>query len=448
MNQRQKAIEIFLAGVESVKPKNLIKRYISVNSTTLQIEDITFDLPVIKNIYVVGVGKASAAMAQAIESILGSRITAGHIITKYEHSVPLNFIEITEAGHPVPDENGLKGTEHIISIVNVAEKNDLVICLISGGGSALLADVPKGCTLEDVRNVNNILLKTGANITEMNCIRKHLSEVKGGLLSKAAFPARVVSLILSDVIGDPLDVIASGPTAPDPTTFTDALSFLKKYKIENEIPEQILKVLQKGIQNNQQETLKESDEILLHTDNLIIGTNRLALKTAKEKAESLGYKTQIITNKLDGDVTDVTNYICKTAKTFNDENINKKICLLFGGEPTVKVNAKGLGGRNQHLALLVARLLKDHPDITVLSGGTDGTDGPTDAAGAVVDSSTWKKAANLGLDMDRYINNCDSHHFFKQEGGLIITGPTQTNVMDLIIVLINNANNIFTKRYL
>ena len=437
MDQRQKAIKIFLAGVKSVLPNNLIKRYVSINQNTLQIEELTFDLSIIKNIYVVGVGKASAAMAQALESILESRITAGHIITKYEHSVKLSFIEITEAGHPVPDENGLKGTKHIISIVNRAEKNDLVICLISGGGSSLLADVPDGCTLEDVKRVNSILLKTGANITEMNCIRKHLSKVKGGLLAKAASPARVVSLILSDVIGDPIDVIASGPTAPDPTTFADALSIIEKYNIEYQVPKQIYRFLQEGQENKRQETLKESDEVLLRTNNLIIGTNKLALKTAKEKAESLSYNTQIVTNKLDDDVANVANYIVKTCMTYKEENRDKNRCLLFAGEPTVKVKGKGLGGRNQHLALITANLLKELPGITILSGGTDGTDGPTDAAGAIADFSTSKNAANLGMDIEQYIDNCDSYNFFKKEGGLIITGPTQTNVMDLIIALID-----------
>ena len=438
MDKRKEAIEIFLAGVESVKPDNLIKRYVSINKNTLQIEEITFDLSVVENIYVVGAGKASAAMAQALESILGSRITGGHIITKYEHSLPLKFIEITEAGHPVPDENGIRGTEHILSIVNSAEKDDLVICLISGGGSALLADVPEGCTLDDLKVLNNVLLKIGADITEMNCIRKHLSKLKGGLLAKAASPARVVSLILSDVIGDPLDVIASGPTAPDPTTFADAISTLRKFKIENEIPVQILKVLQDGFEKKRQETLKESDEVLLRTSNLIIGTNKLALKTAKQKAESFGYESQIVTDRLDGDVTDAADLIIETVKMVKEGKVNKKSCLLFAGEPTVKVNGKGLGGRNQHLALLAAKSLKNLPGITILSGGTDGSDGPTDATGAVVDCFTSKHASKFNLNMEQYINSCDSYHFFKQAGGLIITGPTKTNVMDLMVVLIDN----------
>jgi glycerate 2-kinase len=436
MDQRLSAINIFLAGVESVKPDNLIKRFVSINKTTLKIEKLVFDLCETKNIFIIGAGKASAAMAQTMEYVLGERITAGHIITKYEHSVTLKFIGITEAGHPVPDEKGIKGTKLILSLIAKAGKNDLVICLISGGGSALMVDVPKGCTLEDLKSLSSILLKSGADITEMNCIRKHLSMVKGGQLALTASPATVISLILSDVIGDPLDVIASGPTAPDPTTFTDALSILRKYKIENEIPGNILQVLREGIENKRPETLKPTDEILGHTHNLIIGNNLLALKTAKEKAEESGYQTEIITNRLDGDVSVVSDYIFETIKSAKDKTPDKKICLLFAGEPTVIINGNGLGGRNQHLALLVARLIKDLPEVTFLSGGTDGSDGPTDAAGAVVDSFTSKNASDLNLDINKYITNFDSYHFFQQEGGLIKTGPTQTNVMDLMVALI------------
>jgi glycerate-2-kinase len=272
----------------------------------------------------------------------------------------------------------------------------------------------------------------------MNCIRKHLSKVKGGQLAKAASPARVVSLILSDVIGDPLDVIASGPTAPDPTTFADAISIIRNYNIGNDVPEQILEVLQNGFENRRQETLKVDDEILKHTSNLIIGTNLLALKTAKEKAESLGYASHILTNTLEGDVAEVADFIVDLIKRIEKEKSNKRTCLLLAGEPTVKVKGTGLGGRNQHLALLIAKLLADLPGITFLSGGTDGTDGPTDATGAVVDSNTSKDASGLSLSMDQYINNCDSYHFFEQVGGLIVTGPTQTNVMDLMVVLIDN----------
>ena len=437
MDNRKQVIDIFMAGVESVKPDNLINNYVSINDNVFKIGEIYFDMSVLKNIYIVGAGKASAAMAKAIENILGARITEGHIITKYEHSVPLKYIEITEAGHPVPDKNGLIGTSKVLSIVNKAQKDDLVICLISGGGSALLTDVPEGCTLEDLKALSSILLRMGADIAEMNCIRKHISKVKGGLLAKAASPARVISLILSDVIGDPLDVIASGPTAPDPTTFADAISILRKYKIENEIPKQIYHVLHEGFENKSQETLKEYDEMFLRTSNLIIGNNLLLLKTAKEKAELLGYEARVITNKLHGDVSDVSEYIFEYIKNAVNEKPVKKICLLFAGEPTVKIKGTGTGGRNQHLALIIAGLLKDLPGVTFLSGGTDGTDGLNDATGAVVDSCTSKNSLNLHLDMEKYLLNFDSYNFFKKAGGLIITGPTQTNVMDLMVPIIN-----------
>ena len=436
MDNRQTAIDIFLAGVESVKPDILIRSYVSVSDNKLRIEKLILDLSVLKNIYVVGAGKASALMAQELESILGSRIFKGRIITKYNHSVLLKYIETTEAGHPIPDENGIKGTKEILSIAQMAGTEDLVICLISGGGSALMTDVPEGCTLEDLITLNDILLKSGASIIEMNCIRKHLSSVKGGLLARAASPARVISLILSDVIGDPLDVIASGPTSPDPTTFADALSVINQYHIENKIPRQILKVLSDGFDGTRPETLKESSNVFFRTTNLIIGTNKLALKTAMDKAESLGYESQIITNTLEGDSADVARYIVEMAKSVKQLISKEKICLLFGGEPTGKVTGKGLGGRNQHLALIAADLLKDTNGITFLSCGTDGTDGPTDAAGAVVDSQTVAHAAILGLDIEQFIENCDSYHYFKDVGGLIETGPTQTNVMDLMIALI------------
>ena len=436
MERRSKAIEIFLTGVESVKPGNLIDRYVSLNENTLKIDRLKFTLSDIRNIFVVGAGKASALMARAIETILGERVSGGQIVTKYEHGVPLRYIKITEAGHPVPDENGIEATEKILSVTGRAGKGDLVLCLISGGGSALLTDLPDGCTLEDLKSLTGTLLRVGADITEINCIRKHLSRVKGGMLSYSAYPARVISLILSDVIGDPLDAIASGPTAPDPTTFKDAITIIDKYRIRAEMPVRIIEILEEGAKGKRQETLKESDTIFSLTSNLIIGNNTLALQTAKEKAESYGYVTRIVTSSLSGDVTDAAEFIFGEILKHKNKDSGTKTCLLFGGEPTVKISGEGLGGRNQHLALLMAEKLRELPRITFLSGGTDGTDGPTDAAGAVIDSDTWQRAKALGLDVEQHITNCDSYNFFRREGGLIVTGPTQTNVMDLLVTLI------------
>lgn len=436
MNQRQNAIDIYLTGVEAVRPNSLIQKIVSVNGNTLKIKHLIFDISLLENIYIVGAGKASASMAQAIEKILGHRITGGHIITKYDHALPLRYITLTEAGHPIPDENGVRGSENILSIVKSATERDLIIFLISGGGSALLIDIPEGCTLDDVKCTNRILLEAGANIREINCIRKHISSIKGGLLAKFAAPSKLVSLILSDVIGDPLDVIASGPTVVDPTTFSDAISIIDKYGIETEMPINIMKVIRDGLRKNRPETLKESDDELRYVNNIIIGNNVIALEAAKDKAESLGYKSVIITNQLEGDIGDVASYILNTVKNYVIPNSSVKKCLLFAGEPTIKVTGKGAGGRNQHLALILSGLIKEIPEITILSGGTDGTDGPTDAAGAVVDNFTWQHAVDLNLDISHYIENFNSYNFFKQEGGLIITGATQTNVMDLVIAFI------------
>jgi len=436
MNNRQIALEIFLAGVESVKPDMLISESITYSGQQLVINNKVFDLSAVQNIYVTGAGKASALMAQALESVLGSAITGGHIVTKYGHSVPLKYIGVSEAGHPVPDENGLKGTAQMIEFIQKADKNDLVICLISGGGSALLTDVPEGCTLADLVSMNDLLLKCGADIGEINCVRKHLSAIKGGQLAKMASPAIVKSLILSDVIGDPLDVIASGPTATDESTFADAMAVLKRYNLSSKVAPAILKIINEGVQGKRRETLKKEDPVVNQINNFLIGNNKLALQAAKSKAENLGFYTQIETSTLSGNVEDIASMLVETAIRCRDEHRGRKTCLLYGGEPTVKISGNGLGGRNQHLALLCAKLLHNQAGITILSGGTDGTDGPTDAAGAVVDNQTFSNGKKSNLDIDHYLQNCDSYHFFRQEGGLVTTGPTQTNVMDIIIVLI------------
>lgn len=437
MDNRGIAFELFLTGVERVKPDKLISSSVFYSLGKLIIQDQVFDLSEIQHIYVIGAGKASGLMAQALESVLGSAITGGHIVTRYNHSLPLRHIEISEAGHPVPDENGIKSTMRILSFAQKADKNDLVICLWSGGGSSLLADVPENCTLSDLAFLNDLLLKSGADIREINCVRKHLSKIKGGQLAKIASPAMVIGLILPDVIGDPFDVIASGPTAPDESTFAEAETVLERYSIASEIAPSILKIINDGVQGKRPETLKKDDVPVIQIANFIIGNNQLALQAAKTKAENLGFYSEIITSSLSGNVEDVASYLVKTAMKWRAEKKVGKTCLLFGGETTVKITGNGKGGRNQHLALLCAKLLRDQTGITILSAGTDGTDGSMDAAGAVVDCLTFQNAVNLNLDMEQYIQNCDSYHFFQQEGGLIITGPTQTNVMDLIILLID-----------
>lgn len=437
MDYRIIAEQIFLAGVESVLPDKLIHNQVKLEDLTLSISSRQFSLDRINRIFVFGAGKGSAMMAKEIENILGNRITDGHVIVKYGHAVDLKYITLTEASHPVPDNNGCIATQNIIEIVTQAEENDLVICLLSGGGSSLLADFPEGCTLNDIIITNDLLLRSGADIRETNTVRKHLSNVKGGQLAKAAQPATPVSLILSDVMGDPLDVIASGPTVPDPSTFEDAIHVLKKYNLLSKIPKQVLSYLQNGVNKLNPETPKPGDSIFDNTNNVVIGNNKIALNAACQKAKELGLNPIIITSTLEGDTVKVAEQLINTALKFkSDDAIKKPCCLLFGGETTLKVNGSGIGGRNQHLALHAASLLKNKNEITLLSAGTDGSDGPTAAAGAVVDSKTVERAEGMRLDIQKYLNDFNSFHFFEKAGGHIITGPTMTNVMDLIVIIV------------
>jgi glycerate 2-kinase len=439
MNRRRSAERIFKAGVASVLPEELIYKEMTLKDKCLTIGSLNFSLDVIDNIYVIGAGKASALMAAATEKILGDRIKEGHVVVKYGHSCKLKKIKVSEAGHPIPDSNGFQATQTIIKLAKKAGRNDLVICLLSGGGSALLPDFHRDLTAEEVISVNNLLIKSGATIDEINSVRKHLSEVKGGQLARIVYPATLVSLILSDVIGDQLSVIASGPTAPDPSTFKQALEVLRKYGLSDSVPQSIQRYLREGDAGLRSETPKPGDRVFDRTYNILIGTNRLALEAAKKEADALKFESHIVTDKLQGDVTSIVEYIIKTSVKYrNDKRSGKPLCLLFGGESTVRVTGNGLGGRNQHLALVCATLIRDHPGITILAAGTDGTDGPTDAAGAVVDSNTLSAAVSKHLDPHKYLKEFDSYHFFEKAGGHVITGPTMTNVMDIVIVIVDS----------
>jgi len=435
MNQRFIAEQIFLAGIGRVLPSSLIDAVMEIRDDNLRIGTLSFSLNTIHNIFVIGAGKASAMMGAEVEKILGDRITDGHIVVKYGHSCKLKYLRVSEAGHPVPDSNGYKATDAILNIAQKAEAGDLVISLLSGGGSALMPDYPEGCSPSEIDTVNDLLINSGACIHEINAVRKHLSKVKGGQLARIVSPATLVSLILSDVVGDPLDVIASGPTAPDPTTFCDALAVLEKFNISHSVPQSILNFLLAGDSGSWQETPKPGDQIFENTFNILVGTNRLALEAAGQKAREFNINPVIIDDRMQGDVNSVAEYIVDTSVNFqNDKYEVKPVCLLFGGETTVQMTGSGKGGRNQHLALLCATKLKDLKGITILCGGTDGTDGPTDAAGAVVDIMTLAQSGRT--DPDKYISRFDSYNFFKKAGGQIITGPTMTNVMDIIVVLI------------
>ncbi len=437
MDYRDIAEQIFLEGVKRVIPDVLINRALTISNNTIVIGQMSFPLARINNIYVIGAGKAGAIMATEVEKILGDRIRDGHVAVKYGHSARLKHIRITEAGHPEPDSNGFRATGAILDIADKAVADDLVICLLSGGGSALLPDFPEGSSPEDIVKITGLLINSGACISEINAVRKHLSNVKGGQLARRVFPATLISLILSDVPGDPQDVIASGPTVPDPTTFQQAIDVLEKYNLVSSAPSGIVRHLKNGADGKIPETPKPEDILFESTYNLLIGTNRLALEAAKLKALEFNINSIIVDDKLQGDTLSVSEYLVETALRFKtDENEVKPVCLLFGGETTVKMTGSGVGGRNQHLALLCALLLEDHPGITILAAGSDGTDGPTKAAGAVVDAHTLSVASKRKIDPLKYISRFDSYNFFRNTGGHIITGPTRTNVMDIIVVIV------------
>lgn len=441
MTTREKAIQIFEAAVAAVQPKQLIPAHLFIEHNRLHILDEQFLIPAIQNMYIVGAGKASASMAVTIEKILGTLITAGIVVTKYEHALPLQKITCLEAAHPVPDKEGIKATAATIQLLKKAGKDDIVICLISGGASALWIDIPHEATLPDVQEAFKLLLQSGASIDEINTIRKHLSAIKGGQLLQHAPQANWFSFIIADVPGDDLSVIASGPTVADNSSFTDAKNIIEKYELANQLPDPILKHINDGINGLVKETPGSNDPIFKQVQNKIIGNNSIALKAAAAKAKKLGYHIALMDGNLQGDAALVGRDIIQLCKKYSGI---KPACMLFGGETTVKVTGKGKGGRNQQLVLSALLQLDEKeaanisPKITFLSAGTDGTDGPTAAAGAVADYNTLKIGYDKKLDIRHYLLQNDAYHYFEQTGGLIITGATQTNVMDLIVVLIDN----------
>ncbi len=435
---RKDAEAIFKAGLEAVNPIQAVKRHVTLQDDKLIVGDKTYNLADYDGVYVIGTGKASAAMGQAVEDLFGERLKEGVVNVKYGHTFPLKKIKVNEAGHPVPDEAGFNGTEEIIQLLKKTEKDDLVLSLISGGGSALLPYPAEGLTLEDMQEVTRCLLEVGACIHEINALRKHLSQVKGGRLARLAHPSTLISLMLSDVIGDDLDTIASGPTVPDESTFDDCLKVLEKYQMREKIPNSVAEILEKGARGEVEETPKAGDPAFQRTQNLVIASNILAVQDAQQKAEEFGYNTVILSTFVEGETKEVARVHAAIAKEIlqTGNPVPRPACVISGGETTVTIRGKGLGGRNQEFVLAAAIDIDGLENVVILSGGTDGTDGPTDAAGAIADGSTVNRAREMGMDAEDYLQENDSYHFFEPLGDLLITGPTHTNVMDLRLVMV------------
>jgi hydroxypyruvate reductase len=365
-------------------------------------------------------------MASAVADILGGRVSRGAVVTKYDHARGWSApgFRVVEAGHPVPDENSVRGAQAVVELAEEAGPGDLVICLISGGGSALLTRPAPGLTLDDFQAVTDALLRSGATIDEMNAVRKHCSAIKGGNLARLADPADLVTLILSDVVGDPLDVIASGPTVPDSTSVDDAREVLRRYGVEEP---QVLR-----------ETPKPGDAAFEGVQNVVVGSNRTAAAAAVDEARSLGYEALLLGTYVEGEAREVAKVAAALAKGLraHGDPLSPPACLVWGGETTVTVRGEGKGGRNQELALAAALALDGWSDVFIMALATDGTDGPTDAAGAVVTGETMARARELDLDARAALEANDSYHFFEPLGDLIRTGPTGTNVNDLLFILI------------
>ncbi len=439
---REHAMQIFKAGLQAVDPVEAIKRHTRLGKDLLFIGDRQFSLNDYDRILVVGAGKAVAPMARAVEDLLGDRISDGVIVVKDEHGLPLKKIKVCEAGHPVPDKRGVKGTEEILSLVEKAGERDLIICLISGGGSALLIAPVQEISLADKQNATKLLLACGATIHEFNTVRKHLSRVKGGRLAQMAYPASVASLILSDVVGDDLDVIASGPTVPDSSTFQDAEQILKSYGIWEQLASSVCNHIEKGSSGQIADTPKSDDTVFQQCSQVMVGTNLQALEAAAKAAERLGYRPLILSSKVEGEAREVAKFYTAIAKELlgSENPLKPPVCVLCGGETTVTLQGDGRGGRNQEFALAAALAIEGLDNIVVLSGGTDGTDGPTDAAGAIADGTTLARARENGLDPKDFLQRNDSYSFFQKLDDLIMTGPTRTNVMDIYLLLVDRSN--------
>jgi len=423
MRLRRVARAIVRAAIEAANPARAVER---------ALEKLSVDR--YERIIVVGAGKASAEMARAAERALGRRISAGLINTKYGHLAKLKRIELNECGHPVPDQNGVEGARRIAALAAGAGPRDLVLALISGGGSALLPLPAEPVMLEEKQTTTRLLLACGATIHEINAVRKHLSAIKGGQLARLAAPATVVALLLSDVVGDPLDVIGSGPCAPDASTFADAWTVITKYGLETKVPVSV----RERLTGATEETPKAGDACFARVRNEIVGSNRLAVDAAARAAREAGFRPLVLSTTIEGETRDVAAMHAAIAREVlaTGRPARRPLCLISGGETTVTIHGEGLGGRNQEFALAGAIALSGLNGVLIASAGTDGTDGPTDAAGAWADGATLERAAALGLSAKQFLARNDSYHFFEPLGDLIKTGPTGTNVMDIRLVLV------------
>jgi glycerate 2-kinase len=440
------ACRIMASAIEAVDPYWCVQEQIKFTNNKIEIHNQIIELDCFERIFLIGFGKASVPMAKALMDILGDIIIQAMVITKDEKFTLedgyRDKLKVFLGGHPVPTQASIDSTQALMSSLPKLTKRDLILVVISGGGSALFTDPIQGISLKDMQSITEDLLMSGGDIYEINTIRKHLDQVKGGRLALRLQPAEVHTIILSDVIGDRLDVIASGPTVPDPTSYRDGLNIIKKYQLEHKTPRSILDIFEKGIQGIYDETLKPGGELNSRVQNHIVGTIVKAALAAKDQAEDLDYHSLIISSYITGQTKDLAEFLEGIILTEQNYGIPVRIpaCLILGGETTVEVKGDGIGGRNQDLVMQMVRRLDGRNGVLFISLATDGEDGPTDAAGAVADALVFSEGVDLyNMHVDAYIENFDSYSYFNKLGGLIKIGATGTNVNDLIIILVNHS---------
>jgi glycerate 2-kinase len=438
-------LRILTAAVQAVEPGQAVHNHLQRSGDQLNISGRLYDLRSFRRVRLVGAGKAGAPMACAAAEILGPNLTDGIVVVKegYLGDLPRpDRIEFIEAGHPIPNVQGVRGAARLAAFLSSSNSTDLVIALISGGGSALLISPTPGVSLEDLQQLTADLLASGANIQEINTLRRHLEVLKGGGLARQIRPAGLITLVLSDVVGDPLDVIASGPTVPDPTTYGEAYHILEDYDLLARTPVAIREHLQKGMRGLIPETPKPGDPLFERVQNVIIGSNSQAALAALAAAEAEGFHTLLLTTFLQGEARQVGRFLGSSLRQIaaSGHPLPRPACLIAGGETTVTLpllpgdQLAGLGGRNQELALGAVNELAGLPNVALIAFATDGGDGPTDAAGAIVTGETLGRAQQLGLDPMDFLRRNDAYHFFAALDDLLKPGPTQTNVNDLTLL--------------
>lgn len=435
---RDDLIAIMEAALQAVDPYHAVSNVLERDGSTVRVGGHPYNLDDYERVWVLGAGKAGAPMAQAAEAVLGDSVTGGVVVVKEGYVAPLSRVTLREASHPVPNAAGLAAGEEVLRLATEATERDLVLCLLSGGGSALLEALQPPLSLKDLQALTVAMLRSGATINQMNVIRKHLSRVKGGQLAKAVAPATLVTLALSDVVGSPLDAIASGPTVPDRSTWEEVERIIARFGLSDDLPARVQERIEAGLSGDIEETPKPGDPIFSNTRVLLVGDNAIAADAAGREAEARGYHSMVLTTFLEGEAREVAKVAVALGREVQAWNrpVATPGCLILGGETTVTVRGNGKGGRNQELALAASLALDGAAGIIIGTLATDGSDGPTDGAGAIVDASTPTRARAVGLRPNEHLSRNNAYPLLDATGDLLRSGPTLTNVNDLLFILV------------